>query len=140
MNNLQPIVSYTYHLNGNIQTEIWKFNGKAHNQNGPAYKVYNDNNQLIREDYFIDGKLHNSNGSAIKAWNDNNQLIYEIYCIDDKTHNPNGPAVRRWNNNHLTDEEYWINNVKVDKSVIKKRNDNPISSTINNDIQVNPPY
>ncbi len=74
------------------------------------------------------------------TYHPNGNIKTEEWKLNGKYHNPNGPAVKTWDdNNQLIRESYWINGVEVDKSAIKKMCDNPISSSINNDLQVNPP-
>ena len=47
--------------------------------------TYYKNGQLMSEEYCIDGKQHNENGPAYKSWDDENgQLMSEAYCIDGK--------------------------------------------------------
>ena len=60
--------------------------------------------------YFLNGKLHNFNGPAYRLWYGDGQLSCEIYYLNGQRHNSNGSAHRTWDGNgRLWREEYWVN-------------------------------
>ena len=46
-----------YYKNGNIHCKKYYFNGKLHNENGPATIYYYENGNKYCEEYYINGKF-----------------------------------------------------------------------------------
>ena len=80
--------------------EAFLLDGKLHNDNGPAFILYNNHykNYPELELYFNHGKFHRIDGPAlIYSYNENN-LIQIRYYIEDKLHNNEDPAIIEWDN------------------------------------------
>jgi len=98
-----------------------------HNENGPAYIVY-QNHEIVFESYYVNNKLHREDGPAVINYSINGGLYYEMYCIDGNIHREDGPAhISKLNGNTI--HKFYINN-KLHRTdgpaIIEYDNDNNI--------------
>ena len=50
-------IKANYYKNGNVQHKKYYFNGKLHNENGPAEIWYYDNGTISQEFWYNNGKI-----------------------------------------------------------------------------------
>jgi len=62
--------------------KFWYFNGKYHNEDGPACEYTNG-----KKEWFLNGKLHRRDGPAIEYANGD-----KSWYLDGKLHREDGPA------------------------------------------------
>jgi hypothetical protein len=68
------------------------------------------------------GKLHNSNGPAHRVWYNNNQIRLMEYRYNNKRHRTDGPAFQYWHESgQLFTTEYWLNGKEFTKEEFTKR-------------------
>ena len=98
-------IKTNYYENGNIHYKKYYFNGKLHNENGPAVIDYYENGNKYYEEYYINGEFHREDGPAL--------ITIDIFT---------GSARHYYllNNYFLEKEDYdmVINNIKNDQIVI----------------------
>ena len=113
-----------YYKNGNIQCEKYYFDGKLHNENGPAAIYYYENGNKYCEEYYINNNFHNENGPAEIYYYKNGNKQHEEYYINDKLHNESGPAIVKYHKDgsiehkeYYIDGEFVITNEEVEKYI-----------------------
>lgn len=68
-----------FYDNGQLWYQQHMSNGKIHNENGPAIKMWYKNGQPMRIEYLRNGKYCNKNGPVMQRWNKNGKLELEAY-------------------------------------------------------------
>lgn len=61
----------SYRIENSNGYHVW------HRENGPAYTIYNENNNIIYETYWVEGIRHREDGPALIRYSDNG-IIFEV--------------------------------------------------------------
>ena len=93
-------VKFTFHENGQVETESWFKSINITRTDGPAFVEYNNCGLYISEEWYIDGELHRVDGPAVVKHNlneyTNNERVLDkkLWYKHGKLHRVGGePAV-----------------------------------------------
>jgi hypothetical protein len=97
-----------------IYEELWCCAGKAHKEDGPAYKRYKWNGDVEVEEYHISGNLHRDGAPArIERPYDDGTVYVEDYYSDGQRHRDNGPArIIYSGDGSICYQEFWSRGVE----------------------------
>lgn len=84
----------------------WRFNGKLHRENGPAFVGYNGESEC----WLINGLYHRENAPAIKDRDS------KYWYLNEKLHREDGPAIE-YNDGY---KEWWLDEIKYTEEEYNK--------------------
>jgi hypothetical protein len=53
---MKPELKEEFYPNGKVRSQVWRLNGKLHNEEGPACIRYNENGKVYYQEWCINGK------------------------------------------------------------------------------------
>lgn len=137
----------TYFPNGQIKEQIWRLEGKLHNDtltsNGrqSAYISYYETGQIREESWWVNGERHNSwNGESgdgyilpayIKYFRDG-QIMQQAWWVNGQRHRVDGPASIEYyeENRQIHFQAWWMNGQRHNSSNERTPNGSRLPSYI----------